>query len=230
MSDYTPRILIVDDEEDILEFISYNLRKNDYDVFTSANGKDALKKAQEVRPDLIILDIMMPEMDGIEVCKRLRLDDRFKGTIIAFLTARHEDFVHTNSLDVGGDDFITKPIKPSVLLSRIRALLRRSSQLKEKRDAPKVLEAGDLRLDEGRFTVSLNNKELEVPRKEFHILALLMSKPGYVFSREKIFQEVWSSDVIVGNRTIDVHIRKLREKIGDSYIKTVKGVGYKFDL
>lgn len=229
MSEYQPRILIVDDEEDILEFISYNLKKQDYRVFTSINGKDALKVARQEKPDLILLDIMMPEMDGIEVCKQLRKDDRFHGVIIAFLTARHEDFVHTNALDVGGDDFITKPIKPSVLVSRIKALLRRSSQLKQKRDEPRVLKIGGLELDEGRFSVRLDGREIDVPRKEFMILSLLMSKPGYVFSRDKIFQEVWSSDVIVGNRTIDVHIRKLREKIGDQYIKTVKGVGYKFD-
>ncbi len=229
MKDYTPRILIVDDEEDILEFISYNLRKNDYEVFTASNGKDALKLAQLENPDLIILDIMMPEMDGIEVCKRLRTDERYHRTIIAFLTARHEDFVHSNALDVGGDDFITKPIKLSVLLSRIRALLRRSAHLKEKRETPRVLEAGDLTLDEGQFVVTLNGVGIDLPRKEFQILALLMSKPGHVFSREKIFREVWGANVIVGNRTIDVHIRKLREKIGDSYIKTVKGVGYKFD-
>lgn len=229
MTEYQPKILIVDDEEDILEFISYNLRKQNYLVYTSSNGKDALKMARLERPDLILLDIMMPEMDGIEVCKKLREDDRFHGTIIAFLTARHEDFVHTNSLDVGGDDFITKPIKPSVLVSRINALLRRSHQLKQKREAPKILKIGGLELDEGRFLITLNGVEIEIPRKEFMILSLLMSKPGYVFSREKIFQDVWSSDVIVGNRTIDVHIRKLREKIGEEFIKTVKGVGYKFD-
>lgn len=229
MTEYQPKILIVDDEEDILEFISYNLRKQNYIVYTSSNGKDALKMARLERPDLILLDIMMPEMDGIEVCKKLREDDRFHGTIIAFLTARHEDFVHTNSLDVGGDDFITKPIKPSVLVSRINALLRRSHQLKQKREAPKILKIGGLELDEGRFLITLNGGEIEIPRKEFMILSLLMSKPGYVFSREKIFQDVWSSDVIVGNRTIDVHIRKLREKIGEEFIKTVKGVGYKFD-
>lgn len=229
MKEYQPRILIVDDEDDILEFISYNLRKQDYAVFTSTNGKDALKMARQEKPDLILLDIMMPEMDGIEVCKQLREDDRFNGTIIAFLTARHEDFIHSNSLDVGGDDFITKPIKPSVLVSRIKALLRRSHQLRQKMEAPKLLKIDGLELDEGRFSVTLNNEELEVPRKEFMILSLLMSRPGYVFSREKIFQEVWSSDVIVGNRTIDVHIRKLREKIGENFIKTVKGVGYKFD-
>ncbi|MBY5959034.1 response regulator transcription factor [Membranicola marinus] len=226
---YTPRILIVDDEEDILEFISYNLRKNDYEVFTASNGKDALKLAHRERPDLIILDIMMPEMDGIEVCKRLRNEEQFQETIIAFLTARHEDFVHTNALDVGGDDFITKPIKPSVLLSRIRALLRRSTHLKAQREKPVVLKADDLTLDEGQFMVTQDGRQIELPRKEFQILALLMSQPGHVFSRKKIFREVWGSDVIVGNRTIDVHIRKLREKIGDSYIKTVKGVGYKLD-
>lgn len=229
MSDYTPRILIVDDEDDILEFISYNLRKNDYEVFTATNGKDALKLAHLEKPDLVILDIMMPEMDGIEVCKQLRSEEQFQDTIIAFLTARHEDFVHTNALDVGGDDFITKPIKPSVLLSRIRALLRRSTHLKAQREKPMVVKVGDLMLDEGQFVVSQDGSEIELPRKEFQILALLMSKPGHVFSRDKIFREVWGSDVIVGNRTIDVHIRKLREKIGDSYIKTVKGVGYKLD-
>lgn len=230
MSNYIPRILVVDDEDDILEFLSYNLRKSDYQVYTASNGKDALETAYRENPDLIILDIMMPEMDGVEVCKQLRSVDQFNGTIIAFLTARNEDFVHTNSLDAGGDDFITKPIKPSVFLSRIRALLRRSSQLKDKLATPRVLKIGGLELDEGRFTLLLEGEEIVLPRKEFQILSLLMSRPGYVFSREKIFEEVWRSDVIVGNRTIDVHIRKLREKIGDGFIRTVKGVGYKFDL
>lgn len=229
MTDYQPKILIVDDEEDILEFISYNLQKQGYQVFTASNGKDGLKKARIERPDLILLDIMMPEMDGVEVCKQLRKDEAFHGTIIAFLTARHEDFIHSNALDVGGDDFITKPIKPSVLVSRIKALLRRSENLKQQQVEPRIMKIGGLKLDEGRFTVELEGEEIDVPRKEFMILSLLMSKPGYVFTRDKIFQEVWSSDVIVGNRTIDVHIRKLREKIGDQFIKTVKGVGYKFD-
>ena len=227
--EYQPSILIVDDEEDILEFISYNLRKQNYKVSTSSNGKEALRIARRDRPDLILLDIMMPEMDGIEVCKTLRRDEDFHGTIIAFLTARHEDFIHSNALDVGGDDFITKPIKPSVLVSRIKALLRRSEKLKKKQEEPRVMKLGGIELDEGRFSVRLEGNEIQVPRKEFLIWSLLMSRPGYVFSREKIFQEVWSSDVIVGNRTIDVHIRKLREKIGDNFIVTVKGVGYKFD-
>ncbi|HLT95121.1 MAG TPA: response regulator transcription factor [Membranihabitans sp.] len=227
--EYQPSILIVDDEEDILEFISYNLRKQNYKVSTSSNGKEALRIARRDRPDLILLDIMMPEMDGIEVCKTLRRDEDFHGTIIAFLTARHEDFIHSNALDVGGDDFITKPIKPSVLVSRINALLRRSEKLKKKQEEPRVMKLGGIELDEGRFSVRLEGNEIQVPRKEFLILSLLMSKPGYVFTREKIFHEVWSSDVIVGNRTIDVHIRKLREKIGDNFIVTVKGVGYKFD-
>lgn len=230
MNKITPRILIVDDEDDILEFISYNLNKAGFKVFTSSGGQQALKIAAQERPDLIILDIMMPQMDGIEVCRRLREDDRFDETIIAFLTARNEDFIHANSLDTGGDDFITKPIKPAVLLSRIKALLRRSGQLKSRRETPKVIKLGELELNEGRFTVKLKGDDIDLPRKEFFILSLLMSRPGYVFSREKIFQEVWDSDVIVGNRTIDVHIRKIREKIGESYIKTIKGVGYKFDF
>ncbi|GAA5220470.1 response regulator transcription factor [Membranihabitans marinus] len=230
MSNYKPSILIVDDEEDILEFISYNLEKENFQVFTANNGRDALKTANVEKPDLIILDIMMPEMDGVEVCKLLRQDERFNETIIAFLTARGEDYIHTSSLDVGGDDFINKPIKPSVLVSRINALLRRTSKFKASTEAPAHIILGDLELDEESFLVKKLGEELELPRKEFQILALLMSKPGKVFSRDVIFRKIWGADVIVGNRTIDVHIRKLREKIGEQYIKTVKGIGYKFDF
>ena len=213
-----------------MEFVSYNLKKEDFQVFTASNGKDALKTANIEKPDLIILDIMMPEMDGVEVCKQIRQDERFNDTIVAFLTARDEDYIHTSSLDIGGDDFINKPIKPSVLISRIHALLRRSNKFKEQSAAPVHIKLGDLELDEETFIVKKLGEELELPRKEFQILALLMSKPGKVFSREVIFRKIWGADVIVGNRTIDVHIRKLREKIGDQYIKTVKGIGYKFDF
>lgn len=230
MSTIKPSILIVDDEEDILEFISYNLKKENFNVLTASNGRDALKTANIEKPDLIILDIMMPEMDGVEVCKQLRQDERFNETIIAFLTARSEDYIHTSSLDVGGDDFINKPIKPSVLVSRINALLRRTKKFNSIEEAPAHIVIGDIELNEETFLVKKLGEELELPRKEFQILALLMSKPGKVFSRDVIFRKIWGADVIVGNRTIDVHIRKLREKLGNQYIKTVKGIGYKFDF
>ena len=225
----TTKILIVDDEPDILEFLEYNLTKEGYEVFTAGDGEQGIRLAKEHVPSLIILDIMMPKMDGVEVCRVLRNDHDFDKTIIAFLTAREEDYSHIAALEVGGDDYITKPIKPRVFMSRVKALVRRSDRLREE-EGSQTLEVGDLRIDPDRVSVIRDNKEVELAKKEFELLFLLASKPGKVFSREEIFNKVWGTDVIVGNRTIDVHIRKLREKIGDHYIKTIKGIGYKFEF
>lgn len=224
-----PKILIVDDEPDIIEFITYNLKKEGYVVESAADGKTALEVAPVFRPDLIILDIMMPEMDGVEVCKRLRQQPMFENTLIAFLTARNEDYTQITALEIGGDDYITKPIKPGVLISRIKALFRRSRK-GSTAESNKVIHAGDLKIDRDRVVVIRKDEEIELAKKEFELLALLASKPGKVFQRNEILDKVWGRDVIVGNRTIDVHIRKLREKIGNHYIKTVKGIGYKFDF
>ncbi|MCB0602107.1 MAG: response regulator transcription factor [Saprospiraceae bacterium] len=222
------RILLVDDEEDILEFLNYNLTKAGYQVDTAENGKTALQKTAKTPYDLIILDIMMPEMDGVEVCREIRNQETNRDSLIAFLTARSEDFTQIAALDSGGDDFITKPIKPGVFLSRIQALLRRKKR-SEDDDAGLVLTFGDLRIDKEKLEVYERDELIHLAKKEFELLYLLVSKPGKVFNRDEILQKVWGSDVIVTNRTVDVHIRKLREKIGDDYIKTIKGVGYKFD-
>jgi len=220
------KVLLVDDEPDIREFIEYNLVKEGYTVECAENGKKGLEKAKEFQPDLILLDIMMPDMDGIEVCSELRSMDAFKDTLIAFLTARKEDFTQIASFESGGDDFINKPIKPRVLMSRVKALLKR----KKKNKQPKVETVfGDLKINEEQMLVYLNGEPLTLTKKEFEILLLLSTKPGKIFNRTEIFQKVWGNDLIVGDRTIDVHIRKIREKVGDSYIKTKKGVGYKFD-
>lgn len=223
------KILIVDDEPDILEFLSYNLEKEGYKVVSASDGKEGLDKAVEVKPDLIILDIMMPKMDGVEVCRLLRENPDFDDTLIAFLTAREEDYSQIAALEVGGDDYITKPLKPRVFVSRIKALLRRSSK-NESGSNPNIIEAGNLTIDKDKVCVYKGDKVIELAKKEFDLLSLLMSKPGKVFTREEIFNKVWGSGVIVGNRTIDVHIRKLREKIGSKFIKTIKGIGYKFDF
>jgi two-component system alkaline phosphatase synthesis response regulator PhoP len=220
------KILIVDDEPDIIEFLSYNLIKEGYDVISALDGTEGLGKAIQEKPDLIILDIMMPKMDGVELCRRLRLDSSFNDTLIAFLTAREEDYSQIAALEVGGDDYITKPLKPRVFISRIKALLRRSSKKSEEN----IIEVGNLKVDKDKICVYKNDKVIELAKKEFDLITLLMSKPGKVFSRDEIFRKIWGSDVIVGNRTIDVHIRKLREKIGSKYIKTIKGIGYKFDF
>lgn len=220
------RILIVDDEADILEFVQYNLRKEGYQTEIADNGKLALEKAKKFHPHLILLDIMMPVMDGIETCRELRANPQFKNTIIAFLTARSEDYSQIAGFDVGADDYITKPIKPRVLMSRIKALLRR---LQQEKDEHKIV-AGDIEIDKESYIVKRNGKEFELPKKEFELLTLLASKPGKVFTRQEILNKVWGNDIIVGDRTIDVHIRKLREKLGEDYFKTMKGVGYKFDL
>lgn len=222
------KILIVDDEPDILEFLQYNLRKEGYQVVTAPDGQQAIYSAEREKPQLILLDIMMPEMDGVEACRQLRLRKEFDDTPIAFLTARDEDFSQIAALDVGGDDYITKPIKPRVLMSRINALLRRASRINE--DETRSISLHDLVIDKDKVLVFKGEQSIELPRKEFEILWLLASKPGRVFTREEIFDKIWGADVIVGNRTIDVHIRKLREHIGEVYIKTMKGIGYKFDF
>lgn len=223
------KILVVDDEPDILEIIKYNLEKEGYQVLTANDGRSGIELAEKELPKLIVLDIMMPKMDGVEVCRHLRSKPAFNNTIITFLTAREEDYSQIAALDVGGDDYITKPIRPRVFLSRINALLRRSGR-KEAEEPADILEVGDLTIDRDRVSVITGNKVIELAKKEFELLYLLASKPGKVFSREEIFNKVWGTDVIVGNRTIDVHIRKLREKIGDHYIKTIKGIGYKFEF
>lgn len=222
------KILIVDDEPDILEFLQYNLKKEGYAVVTANDGKHAIKVAEAEQPDLIILDIMMPEMDGVETCRLLRSHKDFAATPIAFLTAREEDFSQIAALDVGGDDYVTKPIKPRVLISRIQALLRRSNR--SSNEDLNEIRLHDLLIDKHKVLVFKDKQPIELPKKEFEILWLLASKPGRVFTRDEIFDKIWGADVIVGNRTIDVHIRKLREGIGEEYIKTVKGLGYKFDF
>ncbi len=221
-----PTILIVDDEEDILEFLEYNLRKEDFEVHVASSGRKAIDIAQKVNPDLIILDVMMPDLDGIETCKELRDLPGLQNTLIAFLTARNEDYSQIAGFDAGADDFINKPIKPRVLISRIKALLRRNVPLQQNQ----VFETeSGLKIDRNKYVIEIDGKEITLPKKEFELLALLASKPGHVFTRDNILSSVWGAQVVVGDRTIDVHVRKLREKIGDQAIKTVKGVGYKFE-
>ena len=221
------KILLVDDEPDILDFLSYNLKKEGYAVLTASNGKEAITIAKKELPHLIVLDVMMPEMDGIETCRELRIIKGLENTIITFLTARNEDYTQIAGFDVGADDYITKPIKPRVFISRIKALLRRH---KEDIAVSNVVDLGIIKIDSEKYIVYKGKEEISLPKKEFNLLSLLCSKPGKVFTREFILDKVWGDDVVVGDRTIDVHIRKLREKIGDDYFKTVKGVGYKFEF
>jgi two-component system alkaline phosphatase synthesis response regulator PhoP len=221
------KILLVDDDRDILEFVAYNLTKEGYKVSTAQSGVDALAKVKKEIPNLILLDVMMPEMDGIETCDRLRALPDLNETMIAFLTARGEDYSQVAGFDAGADDYITKPIKPKVLISRIKALLRRQSSAQLA--GGQKLEFSDLLIDTEQYLIKLQGNKVELPRKEFELLSLLASRPGKVFPREEIMDKIWGNDVIVGGRTIDVHIRKLREKIGSDKIKTVKGVGYKFE-
>ena len=225
MTESTSKILLVDDEADILEFISYNLKKEGFNVKTAGNGREALEIAKDFHPELILLDVMMPEMDGMETCVELRKIDNLKNTFITFLTARGEDYSQIAGFDAGADDYIIKPVKPRVLVSRIKAMLRRSATQEDVLEE----EVGGLRIDRERYIVIKDGEELTLPKKELELLSLLISSPGKVFNREKILAQVWGEDVVVGDRTIDVHIRKLREKIGDRFIKTIKGVGYKFE-
>jgi len=221
------KILLVDDEDDTLEFLSYTLIKEGYEVFTASDGVSGVQVALEKKPHLILMDVMMPKMDGIAACEEIRKHEELNFCIIAFLTARGEDYSQIAGFDTGGDDYITKPIRPKVLTSRIKALLKRFEQ-NQALSAEADYAQGSLIIDLERYTVNIEGKELTFPKKEFELLNLLYSKPQKVFSREEIFSTVWGNDIVVGERTIDVHIRKLREKIGDKYIKTIKGVGYKF--
>ena len=226
MSENKQKILLVDDESDILEFLSYNLKKEGYDVYTATNGKVAIEIATREVPELIVLDVMMPEMDGIETCVQLKEKIELRETIIIFLTARNEDYSQIAGLESGADDYITKPVKPRVFISKIKALLRR---IEAKEENIGNSSYGNLSINRERFLVTKEGIEFNLPKKEFELLALLMSKEGKVFTREEILNRVWGGDVIVGDRTIDVHIRKLREKIGSTFITTIKGVGYKFE-
>lgn len=220
-------ILLVDDEPDILEIVRYNLSAEGYSVITAENGAQAVKLARKKRPQLIILDVMMPEMDGIEACEQIRKIPELNETIITFLTARGEDYSQMAGFDAGADDYITKPIKPKVLVSKVKALLRR---FKDNGESSNVVTLGDLVINRDEYKIIKDDQEIVLPRKEFELLSLLASVPGRVFKREEILDKVWGNEVVVGGRTIDVHIRKLREKIGDDSFKTVKGVGYKFVL
>ncbi len=222
------KILLVDDEPDILEIVSYNLSSEGYEVYTAVNGVEAVAKAKKKNPHLIILDVMMPEMDGIEACEVIRSTPGLENTIITFLTARGEDYSQVAGFDAGADDYITKPIKPKVLVSKVKALLRRLKE--EKADVEDIVKVGNIVINREEYKIVNNGKEIVLPRKEFELLSLLTSKPSKVFKREVILDKVWGNEVVVGGRTIDVHIRKLREKIGDHHFKTVKGVGYKFVL
>jgi len=221
------RILLVDDEQDILEIVGYNLSLEGYQVLTAKNGVEAVSKAKKKLPHLVILDVMMPEMDGIETCEIMRNTPGLEHTIITFLTARGEDYSQLAGFEAGADDYIQKPIKPKVLMSKVKALLRRS---KEQKKEDEILKVGNLIINREEYKVVNKGEEMVLPRKEFELLALLTSKPDKVFKREVILEKVWGNEVVVGGRTIDVHIRKLREKIGDDHFKTVKGVGYKFVL
>ncbi|MFI0427650.1 MAG: response regulator transcription factor [Flavobacterium sp.] len=221
------KILLVDDEKDILEIVGYNLSQEGYQISTANNGKEAIAKAKKELPHLIILDVMMPEMDGIEACENIRKIPELQDTIITFLTARSEDYSQVAGFDAGADDYIAKPIKPKVLVSKVKALLRR---LKEDNQATSTLTVGNIEINREEYKIISSGKEIILPRKEFELFYLLATKPGKVFTREEILDKVWGNEVVVGGRTIDVHIRKLREKIGDDFFKTIKGVGYKIEF
>jgi two-component system, OmpR family, alkaline phosphatase synthesis response regulator PhoP len=224
------RILLVDDEKDVLEFLSYNLRNEGFNISTASNGKEAVKLTSEIKPHLVLMDVMMPEMDGITACEEIRSMKQMENTLVAFLTARGEDYSQIAGFEAGGDDYITKPIKPKVLISRVKALLKRRSVKNEDAISGELtrIVSGDLVIDKERYLVLKKGKEIILPRKEFELLSLLISKPEKVFTREEILDRVWGENIVVGDRTIDVHIRKIREKLGDKYIHTVKGIGYKY--
>ncbi|MDA9111247.1 response regulator transcription factor [Flavicella sp.] len=219
------KILLVDDEPDILEIVGYNLKNEGYEIHTAENGKKAVEKAVKHKPHLILLDIMMPEMDGIEACEKIRSTPGLENTLISFLTARGEDYSQVAGFEAGADDYITKPVKPKILVSKVKSLLRR---LKDNNAASDAVSLGNIVIDREAYLVLKDNKKIVLPRKEFELFSLLASKPDKVFKREVILDRVWGNEVVVGGRTIDVHIRKLREKLGDNHFKTVKGVGYKF--
>lgn len=221
------KILLVDDEKDILEIVGYNLSQEGYQISTASNGREAIAKAKKELPQLIILDVMMPEMDGIEACENIRKIPELQNTIITFLTARSEDYSQVAGFDAGADDYIAKPIKPKVLVSKVKALLRR---LKDDTKTSTTLNVGNIEINREEYKIINNGKEIILPRKEFELFYLLATKPGKVFTREEILDKVWGNEVVVGGRTIDVHIRKLREKIGDDFFKTIKGVGYKIEF
>ena len=220
------KILCVDDEPDILEILKYNLSNVGYDIYLANDGLSAIKKAKEIIPNLIIMDVMMPKMDGIQACENLRANEKFNDTIIMFLTARGEDFSHVAAYEAGADDYVTKPVKPKILISKVKGLLRRFKKVTDNDIA--IIELNNIIIDKEKYKVYISGNNLDLPRKEFELLYLLASKPDKVFKREKIMENVWGGEVVVGDRTIDVHIRKLREKLGDKHIKTIKGVGYKF--
>ena len=222
------KILLVDDEPDILEIVGYNLSAEGYEVFTAKNGMEGVAKAKKKKPHLIILDVMMPEMDGIEACEIIRRTEGLEDTLITFLTARGQDYSQMAGFDAGADDYITKPIKPKVLVSKVKALLRRLKN--EEKEVEDIFKVGEIIINREEYKIINKGEEIILPRKEFELLSLLTSKPNKVFKREVILDKVWGNEVVVGGRTIDVHIRKLREKIGDDHFKTVKGVGYKFVL
>ena len=222
------KILLVDDEQDILEIVGYNLAQEGYQISTAINGKEAVEKAKKEVPHLIIMDVMMPEMDGMEACENIRKIPELKNVIITFLTARSEDYSQVSGFDAGADDYITKPIKPKLLISKVKALLRRLKE--EESSNSETLNVGGIEINREEYKIIKENVEIILPRKEFELFYLLASKPGKVFKREDILDKVWGNEVIVGGRTIDVHIRKLREKIGDDLFKTIKGVGYKFEV
>ena len=232
MKENSFKILVVDDEEDIVEFISYNLKKEGFKVDTARNGKEAIAVAHIFQPHLILLDIMMLEMDGIEACEEIRSDPQLTDTLIAFLTARSEDYSQIAGFNAGADDFISKPIRPKVLTSRLKALLKRyaNTRIPVQKEGHSHQDLGNLVVDKERHIILVDGNEMELPKKEFNLLVYLTSKPSRVFTREEIFNHLWGSDVFVSDRTIDVYIRKLREKIGNERIKTIKGVGYKFEV
>lgn len=224
------KILLVDDDIDILEVISYNLKQEGYHVTTADNGKEAIKQAKKHLPHLIIMDVMMPEMDGIEACEQIRKIPELQNVLLTFLTARNEDYSQVAGFEAGADDYINKPIKPKVFISKIKSLLRRLKNNENTTDNSSTLTVGDIEINRETYLITKGEEEIVLPRKEFELFYLLASKPGKVFKRDDILEKVWGNDVVVGGRTIDVHIRKLREKIGDDYFKTIKGVGYKFEL
>ena len=221
-----PKILVVDDDPDIVEILRYNLSLAGYDVKSASNGKEAIKKAKIFLPEIILLDVMMPEMDGIEACSLIKEIPSLTNTRIIFLSARNEDYTQISAFDAGADDYISKPVKPKILLKKIASILKR---INKSNDKNQLIDLGEIKIDRNSYLVLINKNEISLPRKEFELFFLLASKPGNVFTRDEIMNKVWGSEVIVGDRTIDVHIRKLREKIGDLYFKTVKGVGYKFN-